>query len=66
MRFLENNIPLWAAISNGSINNTKKETKQMDDQQQIENVINIYIDSMNESNADMVRDAFHENAKITG
>ena len=38
----------------------------MDDQQQIENVINIYIDSMNESNADMVRDAFHENAKITG
>ena len=66
MRFLENNIPLWAAISNGSINNTKKETKQMDDQQQIENVINTYIDSMNDSNADMVRDAFHENAKITG
>ncbi|MAT37877.1 MAG: hypothetical protein CL420_07560 [Acidimicrobiaceae bacterium] len=38
----------------------------MDDQQQIEYVINTYIDSMNESNADMVRDAFHENAKITG
>ena len=38
----------------------------MDDQQQIENVINTYIDSMNDSNADMVRDAFHENAKITG
>ena len=38
----------------------------MDDQQQIENVINTYIDSMNDSNADMVRDAFHQNAKITG
>tara|TARA_B100001769_G_scaffold140084_2_gene109630 strand:- start:73 stop:441 length:369 start_codon:yes stop_codon:yes gene_type:complete len=38
----------------------------MDDQQQIENVINTYIDSMNDSNADMVRDTFHENAKITG
>ena len=38
----------------------------MDDQQQIENVINSYIDSMNESDADMVKDAFHNNAKITG
>ena len=36
----------------------------MDDQQQIENVINTYIDSMNDSNADMVRDAFHQNAKL--
>ncbi len=38
----------------------------MDDRQQIENVINSYIDSMNESDADMVKDAFHNNAKITG
>ena len=38
----------------------------MDDRQQIENLINTYIDSMNDSNEDMVRDAFHENAKVTG
>lgn len=38
----------------------------MDDQQQIENVIHTYINSLNDSNAGMVRDTFHHNAKVTG
>ena len=38
----------------------------MDDKQKIENIINLYIESMNKSDADMVKDAFHSNAKVTG
>ena len=38
----------------------------MDDKRQIEIVLQTYIESMNKSNPEMVRTAFHENAKITG
>ena len=45
---------------------TEKKEEKMDDKQKIENIINLYIESMNKSDADMVKDAFHSNAKITG
>ena len=38
----------------------------MDDKRQIEIVLQTYIESMNKSDPEMVRAAFHENAKITG
>ena len=38
----------------------------MDDKRQIEIVLQTYIESMNKSDPEMVRVAFHENAKITG
>ena len=38
----------------------------MDDKQQIENVIQLYVDSMDESNPDKVKQAFHTNAKVVG
>ena len=38
----------------------------MDDKRQIEIVLQTYIESMNKSDSEMVRAAFHENAKITG
>jgi|TARA_B100000767_G_C19717691_1_gene515707 hypothetical protein len=38
----------------------------MDDKQKIENVVQLYFDSMHESSPEKVREAFHPNAKITG
>ena len=38
----------------------------MDDKRQIEIVLQTYIESMNKSDPEMVRAAFHENAKVTG
>ena len=38
----------------------------MDDSEQIRNVIQLYIDSMNESNPDKVKQVFHSNAKVVG
>ena len=38
----------------------------MNDQEQIETVVRLYIESMNESNPDKVKKAFHENAKVEG
>ena len=45
---------------------TEKKEEKMDDKQKIENIINLYIESMNKSDADIVKDAFHSNAKVTG
>ena len=38
----------------------------MNDKDQIENVIQLYVDSMDESNPDKVKQAFHRNAKVVG
>ena len=38
----------------------------MNDKEQIENVVQLYIDCMNESNPSKVKKAFHENAKVVG
>ena len=38
----------------------------MNDIKKIENVVQLYIDSMNESNSDKVKQAFHSNAKVVG
>ena len=38
----------------------------MNDQEQIETVVRLYIESMYESNHDKVKKAFHENAKVVG
>ena len=38
----------------------------MNAQEQIETVVRLYIESMNESNPDKVKKAFHENAKVVG
>ena len=38
----------------------------MNDQEQIETVVRLYIESMYESNPDKVKKAFHENAKVVG
>ena len=38
----------------------------MNDKDQIENVIQLYVDSMDESNPDKVKQAFHSNAKVVG
>lgn len=39
---------------------------QMNDIEKIENVVQLYVDSMDESNPDKAKEAFHENAKVTG
>ena len=38
----------------------------MNDKEQIESVIQLYVDSMDESNPDKVKQAFHRNAKVVG
>ena len=38
----------------------------MNDMKKIENVVQLYIDSMDESNPDKVKQAFHSNAKVVG
>ena len=38
----------------------------MSDKEQIENVVQLYVDSMDESNPDKVKQAFHINAKVVG
>ena len=38
----------------------------MNDKEQIENVVQLYVDSMDESNSDKVKQAFHNNAKVVG
>ena len=38
----------------------------MNDIEQIENVVQLYIDSLDESNPDKVKETFHENAKVVG
>jgi len=40
--------------------------KAMNDIEQIENIVQLYIDSMDESNPDKVKETFHENAKVAG
>jgi len=44
----------------------KEKEKKMNDKEQIENVIQLYVDSMDESNPDKVKQAFHSNAKVVG
>ena len=36
----------------------------MNDKEQIENVVQLYIDCMDESNPDKVKEAFHENSTV--
>ena len=38
----------------------------MNNKEQIEQVVQLYVDSMNESNPEKVRQAFHANAKVVG
>ena len=38
----------------------------MNDMKKIENVVQLYIDSMDEYNSDKVKQAFHNNAKVVG
>ncbi len=38
----------------------------MNDKEQIENVVQLYIDCMDESNPDKVKEAFHENSTVVG
>ena len=38
----------------------------MNDKAQVENLVQLYIDSMNESNPAKVKQAFHSNAKVVG
>ena len=38
----------------------------MNNKEQIEEVVQLYVDSMNESNPEKVRQAFHTNAKVAG
>lgn len=38
----------------------------MNDKEQIESVIQLYVDSMDESDPDKVKQAFHTNAKVVG
>ena len=38
----------------------------MNNKEQIEQVVQLYVDSMNESNPDKVKQAFHNNAKVVG
>ena len=45
---------------------SKEKEKKMNDKEQIENVIQLYVDSMDESNPDKVKQAFHSNAKVVG
>jgi len=38
----------------------------MSDKEQIENIVQLYIDSMDESDPDKVKQAFHNNCKVVG
>ena len=38
----------------------------MSDKEQIKSVVQLYIDSMDESSADKVKEAFHPNASVVG
>jgi len=38
----------------------------MNDIEQIENIVQLYIDSLDESNPDKVKETFHKNAKVVG
>ena len=38
----------------------------MNNKEQIEQVVQLYVDSMDESNPDKVKQAFHNNAKVVG
>lgn len=38
----------------------------MNDKTQIENIVQLYVDSMDESNPEKVKQAFHSNAKVVG
>ena len=38
----------------------------MSDKEQIETVVQLYVDSMDETNPDKVKQAFHSNAKVVG
>ena len=38
----------------------------MNDIEQIENIVQLYIDSLDESNPNKVKETFHENAKVVG
>ena len=38
----------------------------MSDKEQIEDVVQLYVDSMDESNPEKVKQAFHTNAKVVG
>ena len=38
----------------------------MNNKEQIEQVVQLYVDSMNESNSEKVKQAFHTNAKVAG
>jgi len=38
----------------------------MNNKEQIEEVVQLYVDSMNESNSEKVKQAFHTNAKVAG
>jgi len=40
--------------------------KIMNDRKQIESIVQLYVDSMDESNPDKVKQAFHSNAKVVG
>ena len=38
----------------------------MNDRKQIESIVQLYVDSMDESNPEKVKQAFHSNAKVVG
>ena len=38
----------------------------MSDKDQVKNIVQLYVDSMDESNPDKVKKAFHANAKVVG
>ena len=38
----------------------------MNDHEEIKNIVQLYVDSMDESNPDKVKQAFHHNAKVVG
>ena len=38
----------------------------MSDKDQVKNIVQLYVDSMDESNPDKVKEAFHANAKVVG
>ena len=58
----QNAPPIISGIKTAA--DTKAQT--VNDSEQIGNVIQLYIDSMNESNPDKVKQAFHGNAKVVG
>ena len=38
----------------------------MNDHEEIKNIVQLYVDSMDESNPEKVKQAFHQNAKVVG